>query len=102
MTKRGTSDEYEAPADEYTYEEQAEETAGAGGDFDSPEDLTQVETPKPVPRAWYPVSIVSSVPGMSKGDPAKGGPQKKISIRVKIEGGQYDGRNVFEDRKSVV
>jgi hypothetical protein len=62
-------------------------------------DLGAIETPKPLERGWQRLTIVSAVPGMSKGNPnarPPTPPSRKIELRVKVEGGKYDGRNIFD------
>lgn len=88
--------------DEFEVEDEDEGSENANADPDNlleqEVDLSAVEVPKPIPRNWYTLTIVSATPGMSKGDQNKGtGPQPKISIRTKVEGGQYDGRTIFDD-----
>jgi len=96
----GDDDEFVEETDEFA-NEGLEEADTSEGLEDEEVDLGTIETPKPLERGWQRLTIVSAVPGMSKGQPAKNGkaatpPARKIEIRVKVEGGRYDGRNIFD------
>lgn len=67
-------------------------------DFDTPLDFTKIKGTEPIPRNEYHLEVVTAEPKMSKGDPSKGrGPAPKISARIKVLNGAFDGRSIFED-----
>lgn len=75
-------------------------TVGQGtvADFDTPLDFTQIKGNEPVPLNEYHLEVMTAEPKMSKGDPAKGRPPApKISARLKVLEGAYEGRSLFED-----
>lgn len=92
-------DEFEVAEDgaEGSAESEGAENDVDDSSLDEEEDLSAVKMPEPLPRGWYTLTIVSAVPGMSQGNPAKNlPPSKKIDVRAKVEGGDHDGRNVFD------
>lgn len=54
-------------------------------------DFSQVRGPEPIPAGEYTLEVVKAVPGKSKAQ------NPKITLHLKVVGGEYDGRYIFDD-----